>query len=105
MIPGLDGRSSPSFECPDASLTQSRCVTIDQPKKKKIMHGTTTDHLTRAIATTAAKTVIGIKVVLITATRFTLEFSRSPPVNAKSKDDATGCPSEPACSRENNADI
>lgn len=90
MIPGLGVRLSPSFECPDASLTQSRCVTIDQPKKKKIMHGTTTDHLTRAIATTAAKTVIGIKVVLITATRFTLESSLPPPVSAKSEDEAIG---------------
>lgn len=44
----------------------------------------------RAMATTAAKTVIGIKVVLITATRFTLGSSRPPPVNAKSKDDAIG---------------
>lgn len=90
MIPGPDGRSSPSFEFPDASLTHSRCVTIDQPKKKKIIHGTTTDHLTRAIATTAAKTVNGIKVVLITATRFTLESSRLAPVNAKSEDEAIG---------------
>lgn len=90
MIPGSDGRSSLSLKFPDASLTHSRCVTIDQPKKKKIMHGTTTDHLTRAIATTAAKTVIGIKVVLITATRFTLESSRLAPVNAKSEDEAIG---------------
>lgn len=59
----------------------------------------------RAIATTAAKTVIGIKVVLITATRFTLESSRRPPVNARSRGDSTGRPSEPACSRENSADI
>lgn len=59
----------------------------------------------RAMATTAAKTVIGIKVVLITATLFTLGSSRPLPINARSKDDATGCPSEPACSRENNADI
>lgn len=54
------------------------------------MHGTTTDHLIRAIAITAANMVTGIKVVLITATRFTLESSRPSPVSPKSKNDAIG---------------
>lgn len=64
----------------------------------------------RAIATTAAKIVIGIKVVLIIATLSTPESSGAlsgalPAANARSNEDAGGCPSDPACSRENSADI
>lgn len=44
----------------------------------------------RAMATTAAKTVIGIKVVLIKATLFKPGSSWALPVNAKFRDDATG---------------
>lgn len=90
MTPGLDGRSSSSWGCPDASLTRSRCVTVDQPKKKKIIQGTTTVHLMRAIEITAAKIVIGIKVELNIATRSALDSSGPPPVNAKSTEDAIG---------------
>lgn len=44
----------------------------------------------RAIAITAAKIVIGIKVELNIATRSTLDSSGPPPVNAKSTEDAIG---------------
>lgn len=69
------------------------------------MHGRITDHLIKAIAITAEKSVIGIKVVLIIAMRFTLEVPGSSLVNAKSEEDAIGLPSALACSRENSADI
>lgn len=54
------------------------------------MHGTTTVHLIKAIATTAAKIVIGIKVVLNMAALSSPDSSGPTPGNAKSTEDAMG---------------